>query len=146
MISIKIWKQPHGHCLGTDRKTGAKRLSPKERRNIMKAKRILAAALGVITAVSLAACAQTAAPAAQEAPAEAAQEEAAAPAEEKGTITVAASPTPHAEILEEAAKILKEQGWTLEVTVMLYPNICSNDTIISWTPSFPKSNSKRAQA
>ncbi len=36
--------------------------------------------------------------------------------EEKGTITVAASPTPHAEILAEAAKILKEEGWTLEVT------------------------------
>ncbi len=36
-------------------------------------------------------------------------------AEEDKTITVAASPTPHAEILEEAAKILEEQGWTLEV-------------------------------
>lgn len=35
--------------------------------------------------------------------------------EEQGTITVAASPTPHAEILAEAAKLLKEQGWTLEV-------------------------------
>lgn len=32
------------------------------------------------------------------------------------TITVAASTTPHAEILAEAAKILEEQGWTLEVT------------------------------
>ena len=31
-------------------------------------------------------------------------------------ITVAASPTPHAEILGEAAKILKEYGWELEVT------------------------------
>lgn len=37
-------------------------------------------------------------------------------AEEDKTITVAASPTPHAEILAEAAKILEEQGWTLEVT------------------------------
>jgi len=36
--------------------------------------------------------------------------------ESKGTITVAASPTPHAEILAQAAKILAEQGWTLEVT------------------------------
>ena len=36
--------------------------------------------------------------------------------EDKGTITVAASPTPHAEILQEAAKLLAEQGWTLEVT------------------------------
>ena len=34
----------------------------------------------------------------------------------KGTITVAASPTPHAEILAEAAKILSSQGWTLDVT------------------------------
>ena len=37
-------------------------------------------------------------------------------AESKGTITVAASPTPHAEILAQAAKILAGQGWTLEVT------------------------------
>ncbi|MCM1182902.1 MAG: MetQ/NlpA family ABC transporter substrate-binding protein [Roseburia sp.] len=34
-----------------------------------------------------------------------------------GTIKVAASATPHAEILEQAAPILAEQGWTLEVTV-----------------------------
>ena len=32
------------------------------------------------------------------------------------TITVAASPTPHAEILNEAAKILSEHGWELKVT------------------------------
>ena len=38
------------------------------------------------------------------------------PVEEKGTITVAASPTPHAEILAEAGKILAKQGWTLKVT------------------------------
>jgi D-methionine transport system substrate-binding protein len=36
--------------------------------------------------------------------------------ESKGTITVAASPTPHAEILAKAAEILAEQGWDLEVT------------------------------
>lgn len=35
---------------------------------------------------------------------------------EKGTITIAASPTPHAEILAEAAKLLAAQGWTLDVT------------------------------
>lgn len=40
----------------------------------------------------------------------------AASVEAKGTITVAASPTPHAEILAKAAEILKEQGWTLKVT------------------------------
>ncbi len=38
-------------------------------------------------------------------------------AENKGTITVAASATPHAEILEQAAPILAEQGWTLDVTI-----------------------------
>lgn len=32
-------------------------------------------------------------------------------------ITVAATPVPHAEILEKAAEILKEQGWELEVKV-----------------------------
>lgn len=36
-------------------------------------------------------------------------------AEEDKTITVAASPTPHAEILEAAKPLLEEQGWTLEV-------------------------------
>ena len=36
--------------------------------------------------------------------------------EEKGIITVAASPTPHAEILAEAAKLLAKEGWTLKVT------------------------------
>ena len=37
--------------------------------------------------------------------------------ENKGTITIAASATPHAEILEYAAPILEKQGWKLEVTV-----------------------------
>ena len=42
--------------------------------------------------------------------------EAPAAVEEKGAITVAASPVPHAEILAEAAKILAKEGWTLKVT------------------------------
>ncbi len=37
-------------------------------------------------------------------------------AEEKGTIKVAASPVPHAEILAKAAELLKAEGWELEVT------------------------------
>ena len=41
----------------------------------------------------------------------------AAPVESKGKITVAASATPHAEILEQAKTILAAQGWELEVTV-----------------------------
>lgn len=40
-----------------------------------------------------------------------------ADADVKGTITVAASATPHAEILEQAKTILAEQGWDLQVTV-----------------------------
>ena len=36
--------------------------------------------------------------------------------EAKGTITVAATSVPHAEILAAAAPLLAEQGWTLEVT------------------------------
>lgn len=35
---------------------------------------------------------------------------------DKGTVTVAASPTPHAEILAEAAKLLAARGWILKVT------------------------------
>ena len=46
----------------------------------------------------------------------AADSESAEPAEAKGTITVAASPTPHAEILAEAAKVLAKEGWELKVT------------------------------
>ena len=38
-------------------------------------------------------------------------------ADDDTTIKVAASATPHAEILEQAAPILEEQGYTLEVTV-----------------------------
>ena len=48
------------------------------------------------------------------------------PPGEKGTIKVAASPTPHAEILEEAGKILAEQGWKLEVVTFedyVQPNL-----------------------
>lgn len=48
------------------------------------------------------------------------------PAEEKGTITVAASATPHAEILEQAKPILAKEGWNLEVIVFddyVQPNL-----------------------
>jgi len=36
---------------------------------------------------------------------------------EKGTITVAASETPHSEILAQAKELLAKEGWDLEVTV-----------------------------
>ena len=47
-------------------------------------------------------------------------------AEEKGTIKIAASPIPHAEILEEAGKILAAEGWKLEVVIFedyVQPNL-----------------------
>ncbi len=50
----------------------------------------------------------------------------AAPAEAKGSIKVAASATPHAEILEQAKPILAKEGWDLEVTVFddyVQPNL-----------------------
>lgn len=94
-------------------------------------KRALAVLLtGVLAAGILAGCGSTEEaverPTMEEAAEETSEEEAApaeeeAPAEEtveeKGTIKVAASPTPHAEILEAAKPILAEQGWNLEVTV-----------------------------
>lgn len=46
--------------------------------------------------------------------------------ESKGVIKVAASATPHAEILEQAKVILAEQGWDLQVTVFddyVQPNL-----------------------
>lgn len=51
-------------------------------------------------------------------------------AEEDKTITVAASPTPHAEILEKAAEVLAEEGWTLEITEFddyVQPNLAVED-------------------
>ena len=50
----------------------------------------------------------------------------AVPAAAEGTIKVAASATPHAEILEQAKPILEEQGWELDVTVFndyVQPNL-----------------------
>ena len=46
--------------------------------------------------------------------------------EVKGTITVAASETPHSEILEQVKPILAKEGWNLEVTVFedyVQPNL-----------------------
>lgn len=46
--------------------------------------------------------------------------------DEKGTITIAASATPHAEILEIAKPLLADKGWKLEVTIFddyIQPNL-----------------------
>lgn len=79
---------------------------------------ILTAALAV---AALAGCGNTAtsepaAEATESASTTAAQEAENTSSEDK-TITVAASATPHAEILEQVKSILAEQGWDLQVTV-----------------------------
>ena len=58
-------------------------------------KKIIAIALALVLALSLAACGGNAA--------------------DDKTITVAASPTPHAEILKVAKDVLAKDGWTLEI-------------------------------
>ena len=76
-------------------------------------RKVLALTLALVLSLSLAACAsKSAAENMEKVPAE---EAASDTVEQKGTITVAASPTPHAEILEQAKPILQAMGWTLEV-------------------------------
>ena len=59
-------------------------------------KKIIAIALALVLALSLAACGSSSA--------------------DDKTITVAASPTPHAEILKVAAEVLAKEGYTLQIT------------------------------
>ncbi len=76
-------------------------------------RKVLALTLALVLSLSFAACAsKSAAENMEKVPAE---EAASDTVEQKGTITVAASPTPHAEILEQAKPILQAMGWTLEV-------------------------------
>ena len=76
-------------------------------------RKVLALTLALVLSLSFAACAsKNAAENVEKVPAE---EAASDTVEQKGTITVAASPTPHAEILEQAKPILQAMGWTLEV-------------------------------
>lgn len=77
--------------------------------------------LSVITAAVLAAGLLSACGKSEEAPDDAVKEEASGNTVEEetsvGTVKVAATSVPHAEILEAAKPILAEQGWNLEVTV-----------------------------
>lgn len=76
-------------------------------------RKVLALTLALVLSLSFAACAsKSAAENVEKVPAE---EAASDTVKQKGTITVAASPTPHAEILAQAAPILAAEGWTLEV-------------------------------
>ena len=76
-------------------------------------KKIIALALALVLSLSLAACASKTETAASTETAS--TETASETTESKGTITVAASPTPHAESLAQAKPILEAEGWTLEV-------------------------------
>ncbi len=97
-----------------------------EEEKIMK-KKLLSTVLAATFAVaSLTACGSSDSAATTESSTEAAateetddaaEETADAAVESKGTITVAATEVPHAEILEAAKPLLAAQGWDLEVTV-----------------------------
>ena len=101
----------------------------------MKKKLIAALISGALAVSVLAGCGsseEAAAPTATEETAEAATEASAeetteaAPTEGDTTITVAASATPHSEILEAAKPLLEAKGYTLEVTVFedyVQPNL-----------------------
>ena len=76
-------------------------------------RKVLALTLALVLSLSFAACAsKSAAENVEKVPAEEATSDT---VEQKGTITVAASPTPHAEILAQVSPILAAEGWTLEV-------------------------------
>ncbi len=87
-------------------------------------KKIIALALALVLSLSLAACASKTETAASTETAS--TETASETTESKGTITVAASPTPHAEILAQAKPILEAEGWTLEVKE--FRTTCSRTT------------------
>ena len=99
-------------------------------------KKILTLALAALLLLSLAACGSSAVPAAapateapvEEAPAEAPAEEAAAP--ESVKLTVGASSTPHAELLELVKPALAEQGIELDIVIYddyVLPNTALQD-------------------
>ena len=92
---------------------------PKTKGDYLIMKKLISAALAGTLALSLAACGSSAS--VSESTASSASSEAAASTAETGsdlagtTIKVAASPTPHAEILNVAKDLLAEQGITLEI-------------------------------
>ena len=77
--------------------------------------KVLALVLALVLSLSLAACASKSTETTTETAAASTEAAASETVESKGTITVAASPTPHAEILAQAKPILEAEGWTLEV-------------------------------
>ena len=91
-------------------------------------KKIIALALALVLSLSLAACASKTETAASTETAS--TETASETTESKGTITVAASPTPHAEILAVAKDILAEKEVTLEIVEFsdyVQPNVVTEN-------------------
>lgn len=82
-------------------------------------KRIFAGVLaGIIATLSLVGCGNNAAaPQTSSAATQAAAGESTASTTKGGTVKIAASATPHAEILEEAKKLLADKGWNLDITI-----------------------------
>lgn len=76
----------------------------------MKKKNVLAALLALTLSLSLTACGSK-----TEAPADSTPDASADAPKETVTLTVAASPTPHAEVLEQCVDLLKEQGIDLQI-------------------------------
>ena len=92
----------------------------------MKKKVLAGIVPGIVLSLALCACGTGSGTQTQSGSAQSA----ASAAESKGTISVAATAVPHAEILEEAKKILAEDGWDLEITVFddyVQPNLVVND-------------------
>ena len=96
-------------------------------------KKILSVVLALALLLALTACGTASAPSATEEPAATEAPAAETPAEEpaaKETITVGASSTPHAEILEQIKPILAEEGYDLEIVVFddyVLPNTALED-------------------
>ena len=96
-------------------------------------KKILSVVLALALLLALTACGTASAPSATEEPAATEAPAAETPAEEpaaKETITVGASSTPHAEILEQIKPILAEEGYDLQIVVFddyVLPNTALED-------------------
>ena len=96
-------------------------------------KKILSVVLALALLLALTACGTASAPSATEEPAATEAPATETPAEEpaaKETITVGASSTPHAEILEQIKPILAEEGYDLQIVVFddyVLPNTALED-------------------
>ena len=96
-------------------------------------KKILSVVLALALLLALTACGTASAPSATEEPAATEAPAAETPTEEpaaKETITVGASSTPHAEILEQIKPILAEEGYDLQIVVFddyVLPNTALED-------------------